>query len=218
MENDMSTIDEKIKRFKEIQQAIFVMAERAENIITCYGSANEVRTALVQIRQESMNMFEVVSDLENEAYDAKEPELHGLENETSDMPSLPMDVDAPEFEFFGEKDVDGKPFISYPADHTCSMDDDRVIIFFTGCRRINHDNNKEHFSNVPLDKFKMTQGKRYIKVIRGGSVHCFIDRTNGDVLKAASWSAPARHSRGNIWDDFNGLNGMTEYGAAYLRG
>ena len=73
------------------------------------------------------------------------------------------------------------------------------------------------------DVFSMTHGKRYTKVIRtdsrgyGGSVHCFVDRTNGDVLKAASWKAPAKHARGNVFDERNGLGRMGEYGPEYLR-
>jgi len=55
-------------------------------------------------------------------------------------------------------------------------------------------------------------GKRYARLVEqdevpridqfnGGlrrSAFCFIDLTNGDILKAASWSAPAKHARGNI--------------------
>lgn len=67
------------------------------------------------------------------------------------------------------------------------------------------------------DTFSFNQGRRYIKVIRGGSVHCFVDRTNGDVLKAASWKAPAKTARGNVFDKDNGLGSMGEYGPAYLR-
>lgn len=65
-------------------------------------------------------------------------------------------------------------------------------------------------------------GKRYIRIVRkdcnrllqGGSAHCFIDKTNGDILKSASWKAPAKGARGNI---FNGAKGMTSYGAEYRR-
>jgi hypothetical protein len=39
--------------------------------------------------------------------------------------------------------------------------------------------------------------------------------TNGDVLKPASWKAPAKGARGNIFDEHNGLNRMTEYGPEY---
>ena len=62
-----------------------------------------------------------------------------------------------------------------------------------------------------LMKFKVYTGKRYYKIVqqefetwekskyygqyRDGSVHCFVDKETGDVYKAASWSAPAKHIR-----------------------
>ena len=80
---------------------------------------------------------------------------------------------------------------------------------------------RNHFKNTP---FLTTEvGSRYIKIVRneqnatGGSVHCFVDKNNGDVLKAASWRAPAKGARSNIFNEFNGVDGMTEYGAKYNR-
>ena len=62
-----------------------------------------------------------------------------------------------------------------------------------------------------LYKFVVKTGKRYYKIVqqefetwekskyygqyRDGSVHCFVDKETGDVYKAASWSAPAKHIR-----------------------
>lgn len=51
----------------------------------------------------------------------------------------------------------------------------------------------------------------------GKSCYCFIDVATGDILKAASWKTPAKHSRGTILDDDNGLKYLSEYGPAYLR-
>jgi hypothetical protein len=66
-------------------------------------------------------------------------------------------------------------------------------------------------------------GRRYIRVVKqydppNGQrlVHCFVDKTNGDVLKSASWKKPAKYARGNIFDQHNGLNGVTAYGGKYL--
>ena len=60
-------------------------------------------------------------------------------------------------------------------------------------------------------------GRKYAKVMRsGGSVYCFVVRSNGDIMKAANWKAPAKHARGNIRDT-DPLAGVTDYGAAYLR-
>jgi len=89
--------------------------------------------------------------------------------------------------------------------------------FFEGCVKKNADYMKQWFPNNHKDQFSWKRGKRYIKVIRSGSVHCFVDTQNGDVLKAAGWNAPAKHARGNIFNDDNGLNCMHEFGAAYLR-
>ena len=62
-----------------------------------------------------------------------------------------------------------------------------------------------------LMKFVVKTGKRYYKIVqqefetwekskyygqyRDGSVHAFVDKETGDVFKAASWSAPAKHVR-----------------------
>jgi hypothetical protein len=58
--------------------------------------------------------------------------------------------------------------------------------------------------------FKM--GSKYVKVVQKGAVHSFIVNTNddpkfvfGDILKPASYSAPARNfARGNIFDETYG--------------
>jgi hypothetical protein len=52
-------------------------------------------------------------------------------------------------------------------------------------------------------KFVAKKGRKYIKIVtnehgRDASVHSFIDTQTGDLLKAASWAAPAKGSRGNI--------------------
>ncbi len=65
-------------------------------------------------------------------------------------------------------------------------------------------------------------GRRYVRVVVSDKVQrsafCFVDKTNGNVLKPASWKSPAKHARGNIFDDNNGLGLMGPYGPAYLRG
>jgi len=89
--------------------------------------------------------------------------------------------------------------------------------FLAGCVKIYNDyHQKVGFSSKP-DHFRFTEGKRYIKVIKDSSAYCFVDKKNGDVLKATSWSAPAKHARGNIFDEHNGLKHIGPYGPAYLR-
>lgn len=79
-------------------------------------------------------------------------------------------------------------------------------------------------ANLPKDILIASEGERYIKVKKvregatTGAAYAFIDRTNGDVLKAASWAAPAKHARGNLLQPDNGLGCVGPYGIAYLRG
>ena len=76
--------------------------------------------------------------------------------------------------------------------------------------------------NIQLDyaKLKMTHrtsldltlkpGRKFIKVVEGNRVWGFIAKVDGvhkgipmlkgDILKAAGWKAPAKHSRGSIFD------------------
>ena len=70
-------------------------------------------------------------------------------------------------------------------------------------------------------------GKKYIKLWNaeahnGGEaainrIHAFVEVSTGDIFKPASTKAPAKHARGNIYDD-GGRASMTNCGhVAYLR-
>ena len=64
----------------------------------------------------------------------------------------------------------------------------------------------EQIKNEGVDEeFYLETGRKYYKLVhRSGisrSVHCFINKTNGDVLKSASWNAPAKGVRYNLLDD-----------------
>ena len=45
-------------------------------------------------------------------------------------------------------------------------------------------------------------GRKYIKIVKHSSgqasVWGFIEKATGDIYKAAGWSSPAKHARGNI--------------------
>jgi len=87
---------------------------------------------------------------------------------------------------------------------------------------------KHYKEKFPGQERKVTfdKGRRYWRVRSTGvgkitspspHVHNFLDTTNGDVLKAAGWRAPAKHARANIFDNDYGMSGVGEYGAKYLR-
>jgi hypothetical protein len=52
---------------------------------------------------------------------------------------------------------------------------------------------------------------------RHGATYCFIDRATGDILKPATYKAPAKGVRGNLFAEDNGLTRCNHYGPAYNR-
>jgi hypothetical protein len=59
--------------------------------------------------------------------------------------------------------------------------------------------------------------RKYTKLISDDSAYCFVEKETGDVFKAAGFKTPAKHARGNIYDEHNGLSMMGPHGPAYLR-
>ena len=68
-------------------------------------------------------------------------------------------------------------------------------------------------SRSGIDKkldLKINNGRKFLKIIEGNRVWGFVANVDGthkglpmakgDILKAAGWSAPAKHSRGSIFD------------------
>ena len=72
-------------------------------------------------------------------------------------------------------------------------------------------NRIEYSSGVETVDITIKPGRKFIKIIRDTSVWGFVAKSDGvhkgvpmiagDVLKAAGWSAPAKHTRGNIFDN-----------------
>ena len=95
--------------------------------------------------------------------------------------------------------------------------------WLTGANKVLEDHRQANHPNLPKESLSAGEGGRYIKITRnregqvGDSAYAFIDRTNGDVLMAATWRAPAKHARGNILAPDNGLPCVGPYGIAYLR-
>ena len=76
------------------------------------------------------------------------------------------------------------------------------------------ENYDEWYSKTDYESKKMNlslkEGRKFIKVVHDNSVWGFVAKVDGvhkgvpmlkgDILKAAGWSAPAKHSRGSIFD------------------
>jgi hypothetical protein len=66
------------------------------------------------------------------------------------------------------------------------------------------DGYRERYGFRERDTLEVGIGKRFAKVYRvengrRGSIHSFVDMANGDVFKPASYAAPAKHARGNVY-------------------
>jgi len=87
-------------------------------------------------------------------------------------------------------------------------------IFLDGAKKLV----RKRRPDITLD-FK--EGKKFIKIIEKygsqKSAWGFVNKENGDIFKAATWNAPAKKARGNIYDKYNGLRSINEYGPHYLR-
>lgn len=108
----------------------------------------------------------------------------------------------------------------HPQPHRLDMADFDTALasFVEGCKRITGEHYTKNFPKLSPPTWQVDRLQKRVRISQPGhGVHCFIDIATGDVLKAASWSTPAKHARGNIFDEHNGLNRMGPYGPAYLR-
>jgi hypothetical protein len=102
--------------------------------------------------------------------------------------------------------------------------DETFINWLNACNTLLTEYMARLYPNNPKEHLEAIQGSRYIKIVRksidstGRSAWAFIDRTNGDVLKPAGWASPAKHARGNLFDEHKGMAHISAYGPAYLRG
>jgi len=70
--------------------------------------------------------------------------------------------------------------------------------------------------------FHFSRGKSYFKVImtyqdsKQDSVHAFVNIKTGDIYKPASWSAPYKVARYNIWTQFDKLLNECDWAGTYL--
>ena len=75
----------------------------------------------------------------------------------------------------------------------------------TGDEKYHQEKIFEIYNNGVEHEYYLESGRKYYKLIHkdgiSRSVHCFIDKSNGDVYKSASWKSPAKGVRYNLLDD-----------------
>lgn len=102
------------------------------------------------------------------------------------------------------------------------VDQQKMDAFIKALQEKNDARMAASYPNLTPPKYEANWMKRYIRIetveAHGGrSAFCFIDPSNGDILKSASWKAPAKHARGNIHTPTHGVEHLGPYGAQYLR-
>ena len=81
---------------------------------------------------------------------------------------------------------------------------------------------RNNFTEINACDFEISEGKKYFKIIKknrvgtSASIHSFVNKENGDIYKASSANAPAKHARGNIFND-NGASALNCYQVKYLK-
>jgi hypothetical protein len=67
---------------------------------------------------------------------------------------------------------------------------------------------EDQYLHTHRPRLMAERGRRFVRIVSESPGNrfawAFVDCTTGDVLKTASWKAPAKHARGNIFDDRNG--------------
>jgi len=94
--------------------------------------------------------------------------------------------------------------------------DEALNEFFVKLRERDNKHMAENFENLGMNVWDISFGRKFVKIIRGNSVYAFVELGSGDIYKPASWRAPAKHVRGNIFNS-DPLVGTDIYGVNYLK-
>jgi hypothetical protein len=102
-----------------------------------------------------------------------------------------------------------------PKDFTVALS-----LFLTSIRELQAAYFAKHYTNLTPPVISLSPGgKKYLRVEQNNgtqtSVYCFVDKSNGDILKADGWKRPAKHARGNIFVNA-GKDAITPWGVHYI--
>jgi hypothetical protein len=104
------------------------------------------------------------------------------------------------------------------------MDTQTALANFVSAAQALVDNHmSSHCPNNTRKVLSVESGRRYARIViqsegdeLSRSAYCFVDMTNGNVLKSDGWKKPAKGPRGSIFAP-NPVAGVGPYGALYAR-
>ena len=110
----------------------------------------------------------------------------------------------------------------------------KIEEWLANCQKMINEHYDKCFKNLTPSILKLDGGKKFLRVVTenigtmGKSAFAFIAVEDGntktlgaykkgDILKPATYKAPAKHARGNLFDNSNGMSMMSPYGPVYLK-
>ena len=82
--------------------------------------------------------------------------------------------------------------------------EEALTTFLVGAQKIVTDHREKNHPSLPKPTLRIEKGRRYARIVKDDgphtSVYCFVDLTNGDILKSEGWKKPAKHARGSIFN------------------
>jgi hypothetical protein len=109
-----------------------------------------------------------------------------------------------------------------------TSESDEVKVWIENCQKIVDNYHNQDIAYKTDHKLTIEDGKSFMRVYAGGRIYAFVAMKDsvtatlgtvkaGDILKPATWKAPAKHARGNIVDQYQGLSMMGPFGPDYLK-
>ena len=100
--------------------------------------------------------------------------------------------------------------------------EERINGFVHQLQRLLNEHYAEFYKTLTPPTVTVEWGRRYARIVKDSGndkiVHSFIDLATGDILKAASWAAPAKKARGSVFNaDYGVGSAVNVYGAQHLR-
>ena len=72
-------------------------------------------------------------------------------------------------------------------------------------------------TNLTYEPIRVNKGRRFDKLVQGGSVYCFVEKSTGDVYKSQTWKQPYTKGnncvRGSIYDTSSYWDKELKYGS-----
>ena len=102
-----------------------------------------------------------------------------------------------------------------------NLNPDLVDKLHAWCDILEHKGKQQTYGNQNF-YFWFNVGPKYTKIVRSDkdskqdTVHAFVVNSNGDIYKPATWSAPYKDVRYNIYKEFDQLLNDCEWSGAYL--